>query len=117
MSVRVETQLAWRGGEFAGEMKAAALDGLLDAGEVILEESGSRVPHDQGTLEGSGEVNPDGDGVIIFYDEPYAARQHEETKYRHPNGRQAKYLKRAVDEIGDGVLEAVADRIRGELGL
>jgi hypothetical protein len=118
MTVRVETRVNWTGDRVAGAVFDRAMDGLRDVGELVLEESGARVPHQTGELERSGEVteNRAAGEVVISYDTPYARRQHEERGYRHPKG-EAKYLENAFDEIGEEAMELVAEQIRRELGM
>ena len=56
--------------------------------------SKQQVPLDQGPLKNSCavDVNDDGSQGTVSYDTPYAVVQHENTWYRHPRGRKAKYL-------------------------
>jgi hypothetical protein len=54
-------------------------------------------PIEEGTLRGSGDVEPPeitATGVTVtgFFATVYAARQHEELDWEHPRGGQAKYL-------------------------
>lgn len=80
------------------DLKAAKRKALFKAAEKILEESNRIVPLDEGTLQRSGEVDIDvvGGEATISYDTPYAARQHEDVTLNHPNGREAKYLEKAM---------------------
>lgn len=69
----------------------------------ILAESQKLVPIDTGTLARSGAVSTDKNTLTttIFYDTPYARKQHEDTTLNHPNGGQAKYLERPFNEKAD----------------
>lgn len=50
------------------------------------------VPHDEGTLQNSGAVEPVRDGVVLGYHTPYAARLHEHPEYNFQKGRKGKYI-------------------------
>lgn len=64
----------------------------LDIGNEILRLSQVEVPHDKGTLQNSGDVESQGDTVLIGYHTPYAHRLHEHPEYRFQKGRKGKYL-------------------------
>lgn len=65
-------------------LEATALEGLrLTQFEV---------PHDEGTLQNSGVVEPIKDGYVLGYHTPYAARLHEHPEYRFQKGRKGKYI-------------------------
>ena len=97
------------------QVEQAAEKALLDAGEHILEQANRTVPIDEGTLRRSGQVSQQGLRVVVSYDTPYAARQHEDTRLRHASGRRAKWLERTLQEQGGRVRDFVADRIRRAL--
>lgn len=90
----------------------AALRGLSDGGEFILEESQRQVPIEEAVLEGSGTVTVERgqtrDEVSVSYDTPYAVRQHEDTTLRHDEGRKAKYLEDPMKEHGRAAFEHAA---------
>lgn len=65
---------------------------LMDMADELLRISTAEVPHDQGILQASGTVQPDGTDVIVGYHTPYAARLHEHPEYRFQKGRKGKYL-------------------------
>lgn len=97
---------------------AAARSAGADATEFLLEEANRTVPIEEATLEGSGTADFD-DATLqgtITYDTPYAARQHEETTWRHDPGRRAKWLELTMIEQGPTVGEYVAAQIRGVVG-
>jgi hypothetical protein len=83
---------------------------LADSGENLLEEANKTIPIDTGTLQRSGKVTYDKASrtVVISYDTPYAARQHEDTRLRHANGRRAKWLERTFNEQRQSVLQYIA---------
>lgn len=83
----------------------AAYTALGAVADEILRLSSFEVPHDIGTLQGSGAVEPRADGgVDVGYNTPYAARLHEHPEYRFQKGRKGKYLedpiKRNADVLG-----------------
>lgn len=65
---------------------------LMDIGDELLRISTAEVPHDQGILQASGTVQPEGNDVVVGYHTPYAARLHEHPEYRFQKGRKGKYL-------------------------
>jgi hypothetical protein len=66
--------------------------GNLDIGWELMRLSQLEVPHDKGSLQNSGVVEPVGADVVVGYHEPYAARLHEHPEYRFQKGRKGKYL-------------------------
>ena len=97
----------------AGRNSAIAIKGLRQGGEVVLERSNRYVPLEEGTLERSGRVTDDGEkSVAVSYDTPYAVKQHEDLSLRHPNGRSAKYLERALAESRSEITALIAKAIR-----
>jgi len=105
----------WNTAATSREAKAAALAALKAAGEFILDESNKIAPIDEGTLIRSGDVSVDDQGVNVFYDTPYALRQHEDMSLRHKNGRRAKYLESALRENADKVMQYVQDALKKAL--
>lgn len=74
-------------------IKDATLKGATDISNEILRLGTFEVPHDQGLLQASGHVEPEGDDqVIVGYNKVYAARLHEHPEYRFQKGRKGKYL-------------------------
>lgn len=108
----------WYGPQVQAQIRRAAFLGLFEAGEMLLDESNRLVPLEEGTLRNSGEVSQDEQrlAVRVSYDTPYAVRQHEETTYRHPNGRQAKYLEQASNLHGERAMAHVSQRIKDAAG-
>lgn len=70
----------------------ATLKALEDTADEALRLSQFEVPHDEGTLQNSGTVEIVGDGVVMGYHTPYAARLHEHPEYRFQKGRKGKYI-------------------------
>lgn len=102
-------------GPIAARVADLAADALYEGGEMILAESDSRVPIEEGTLSRSGHVSEDRQNlkVAVSYDTPYAVVQHEEMSFQHDAGREAKYLENAFNHMLPAVRQHVAARIRG----
>lgn len=93
----------------------AGLEQGLDAGlEYLRGESMKQVPVDEGTLMRSATVSREGLSGAVSYDTVYAARQHEETEWQHPNGRKAKYLEDPMTQDRQGILRAIAEASKWE---
>lgn len=74
-------------------MDNAQWSGVLDVSNEILRLSQSEVPHDVGTLQNSGHVEPHPKShALVGYNTPYAARLHEHPEYNFQKGRKGKYL-------------------------
>jgi hypothetical protein len=85
----------------------------LDTGSrVLLEEANRTAPIEEGTLIRSGGTEVRDNEGAIYYDTPYAARQHEEMGWRHDEGRRAKWLELTIREQGERVLDAVGLAMR-----
>ena len=97
-------------------IKSFARRALQEAGGHVLAESNRIVPFREGHLARSGRVTVRvrGDNITgtISYHTPYARRQHEETSWRHPHGRRAKFLETALARNRGEVLSIVANRMR-----
>ena len=95
-----QTYFRWHGEEAKRRAYAALRRALYAAGEYVLETANRTVPHQEGVLEGSGDVSPHPTdlAVAISYDTPYARRQHEETTWRHDPPRRAKWLELTLEE-------------------
>lgn len=114
MTIRVN----WQGAIVSHVIRAAAMQGLLDAGEHILDEANKLVPHDEGTLMRSGTVSHN-EGklqVNVSYDTPYAARLHEHPEYRFQKGRQGKWLERTLQVRKEAVQLYIGNKIRSAAG-
>lgn len=116
MPAALRWKIDLRGAAIA-RVRAARKQALTDGAEWLLEEANRTVPIEEGILTGSGSTDIDSDGGIasIFYDTPYAARQHEETGWRHNPGRRAKWLEMTCAEQGSTVREHMAGTMRGAL--
>lgn len=102
------------------ELAARIIAGENVGAEFLLAEAVDRSPWDEGTLAGSGAVEPATDpvdGAAVSFDTPYAARLHEHPEYNfstdsNPNA-QGKWLENAAmgnkDEIGAIIAKKVTD--------
>lgn len=99
-------KVVWRGEQVSKDVAKAAAAGLFEFANHILEEARRIVPHDEGNLEKDSGVSMGEEGghevATVWFGagaaSAYAVRQHEETGYNHPNGRQAKYLETPCKE-------------------
>lgn len=91
---------------------------LQAGGEFVLTEANKHVPHDDGTLERSGNVavNNAGTRAAISYDTPYAVKQHEDMSLSHPGKGQGKWLENTFTREGDTVREIIANTVHEAVG-
>lgn len=86
---------------------------LLEVGAEILRLGTFEVPHDEGLLQSSGTVEPDGDDAIVGYNKVYAARLHEHPEYNFQKNRKAKYLedpiKNNIGHLRDYMAESLQE--------
>lgn len=98
-------------------------DALRDIAEQVLEKAAGNVgvgdpavdPAPAVALARSGHLEQDGDGIIVIFDTPYAAAQHEDLGAKHPRGGGPKYLERAVTEIAPTMDQVIASRVEARL--
>lgn len=109
-------EFTWNGDKIAGNVQSAKTAALRQAAEAILNESNARVPVESGALKASGSTAVSGDEAAIGYSIVYAARQHEEIGWNHPNGGQAKYLETAFNAKQGDALRIMAQTIKGAIG-
>lgn len=100
-------------------IRGAAERGVGLATEHVLGEAKKIVPHETGVLERSGRASTEhlrtnARGAVSF-DTPYAVKQHENTHYRHKQGRKAKYLESALNANKSKINAIIAAAIRGQL--
>ena len=114
----VNARVEWKGDQVAAKVRKQALEGLFDGAELILEEANRIVPHDEGTLEISGETSIDTSRMeaAVSYDTPYACRLHEHPEYHFQNGREGKWLEKTMNEQEKTVLDMIGDRVKIALG-
>lgn len=99
-------------GPFVGAMLEGAEDGVRLAVEHLLTEANKSVPHDEGTLERSGQASVDGTRGAVSYDTPYAARQHEDMALHHDGKGRAKWLEVTMAQEAKTVGQIVATATR-----
>lgn len=94
--------------------------GILESGEELLRVSRQEVPHDEGSLQGSGTVDPSdiampNPSVTVGYNKVYAARLHEHPEFRFQKGRKGKYLEDPLRDNRDKFAQHVAEKIKSTL--
>lgn len=114
---RVEWQMKRRLRNVPEAVRDQAGEGLRRAAEYLLEVANRTVPHEEGTLEGSGTTSVDRTNLraAVSYDTKYAIRQHEATHYRHDPGRRAKWLEKAAREQTTAIGEYLAESVKRAL--
>lgn len=95
-------------------MHVAGMRGLEAAARKILEESQPLVPVATGALKRSGFVERERDQVAVGYNDPKATAAHENTRVRHENGQQAKYLEQPLTQSTGVIADSIAREIRVE---
>lgn len=110
-----EIRFEWRGEAVKGLVDGKVHAAVGAAAEYLLEEANRTVPIEEATLARSGSVDVGGGEASISYDTPYAARQHEETAWRHRPGRRAKWLQLTLQEQARNVGDFLAARLQGML--
>jgi len=107
----MSVKATWNGDKALAAFAQNKAMGLRLAAEAVLDASNARVPFRDGELKESGKAITDGDEAAVSYDTPYAARQHEEVGWNHPNGGQAKYLETALQDTATEVGKIIAHQI------
>lgn len=103
---------------FLADAEQGAADGLFLAAEHVLGVSNEKVPHEEGTLERSGEVSIDRRALkaAVSYDMPYAVYQHEVMDLQHDDGRTPKYLENALNGERATAAKIIATSIKRKTG-
>lgn len=109
--------------DIARQAEAAAIDGLREAAELVLQKAKADIPigdhqvdpDPSVSLRESGHIVPHGDGYIIIFDAPYAAKQHEDQHLKHPRGGHAKFLERALMEVTPLLQDIVATKVTARM--
>lgn len=102
----------------------ATMEALYAEAQMVLAESKRQVPYRFGALSGSGMVHqPYSVGskvaVEISYGGAavdYALVQHENTDFKHAEGRKAKYLEEPIADAQGRLASNIASRVRNMLG-
>lgn len=103
----------------AAKFHDAGIEALEDVADLILDEAKHKIgvgdpavdPDPAVALAESGRIERHGDGLVIIFDTPYAAKQHEDQRLQHPRGGGPKYLERAVTEIVPAIQAIVASKV------
>ena len=109
---KVKIKLDWNGPQINELVHHKAAKGLRAAANVLLDESRKEVPHDYGTLEGTGDVDVDEPtlSATVSYDTPYAVRWHE-CDANFQRGRKKKYLEDPLNNNRDRLLEYIKQQM------
>ena len=108
-------------GKITAKVHAAAARALTDAGYELKRVANVRVPKETGILEGSATVEPATSSkleAVVGYGglaSAYAARQHEETTWKHDPPQRAKWLELAAKEKGQRIMKAAGRQMRNIL--
>ena len=113
------TKLKWYGKEVSADIKKKLKKANQLAGEALLTEANKSVPHDDGDLERSGEVETEIDNneikTYISYDTPYAVRWHEappgSVNFSDPKAR-TKWLEKTAKEMMDELTKYIKDEMK-----
>lgn len=106
------------------EVEAAMPQVLSEEAQIIFRNSQRLVPVKTGVLRASGQIIPPrkkGDKweVVIGYGgaaSSYALEQHENLRYRHKEGKSAKYLEIPVQERASNMEDKIARRLKRIIG-
>jgi hypothetical protein len=102
----------------ASAIRKGGAKGVKHGVEHVLTESNKHVPHDEGTLERSGdtgvEETSDGARGSVSYDTPYAVKQHEDLTLHHDGKGQAKWLENTMAAESKTVGQIIGNAIRQE---
>lgn len=106
--------LEWDGAKVQVTISAAVFEGMVLAGEHLLQVSSERAPLEEGDLARSGTCTSDESTgkVAVAFDRVYARRQHEELTWRHDAGKTAKYLENPMHEERQ-TMEAIIAHVAG----
>ncbi|AZO95279.1 hypothetical protein [Halocella sp. SP3-1] len=109
-------KLKWYGKEVTAAMKKGAAEGLFDGINFMRDEMDKIVPHDEGTLERSGDTKVDNSALkaATGYDTPYAIRLHEHPEYNFQDGREGKWVEKVIKDasIKKDVLNHIGKKIK-----
>lgn len=94
--------------------RKAATAGLTAAAVFYRGEANKTIPIEEGTLQRSGGFDVDAakTEAVVYWDTPYAVRQHEDTTLRHDPGRRAKWAELTLAEQNRAIMGLIADGFR-----
>jgi hypothetical protein len=99
----------------AENVDSASKNSLQAVGDEVLRLSSAEVPHDVGTLQGTGHTEPAGDEILVGYNTKYAARLHEHPEFRFQKGRKGKYLEDPIKNNIDTFNSFLGKKLQVEL--
>lgn len=115
-------EIQWHPEALLQKMKAASMEALHEAGEIVLKEWGNTIPYATGDLESSLTVTdqPSQLRVTVSSNGPYAIRQELDDSLRHPDptnpssrsGRKAHAGRDALNNNRDNIKKFVQDRMK-----
>lgn len=110
----IKMQMKWMGNEVKAKVQKMAEQAMSDSLEFLLQEANKEVPHDEGTLQISGDIDLDKKKLqgTVFYDTPYARRLHEHPEYRFQKGRKGKWLERSFNKNSDKIRQYMISKIK-----
>ena len=111
-------KMTWRGAEITADGRAAAAEAIKKGLEHLLEESNRVIPHDEGVMQDSGSVDFNSSELAgtVFYDTPYAVRQHEDATLSHKNGRKHHFLEESFNDQSAALLKFIQEELEAALG-
>ena len=107
--------MTWRGPEVAAQVTGAKRNALGKGAALLLARTIPDVPLRDGPLSDSGATDVDDEAATVYFDTPYAVRQHEELGYQHPKRGKAKYLESHVVDDREVVSQVMAAEVRRAL--
>ena len=110
----MKKEIRWYGADVKAKQKATAIRALNDSLEYIMGESNKIIPHDEGTLQRSGQIDVDKSELkgTVSYDTPYARRMHEHPEYRFQKGREGKFLEKVIFRDKQKIAKYMADKMK-----
>lgn len=96
------------------KIRTAMRSAMHNALDHVLDEANKMVPHDEGTLQGTGTVTLHKIKLTgyVSYNTPYAVRLHEHPEYNFQRGRRGKWLEIAVEQEKSSVQNYLHDQIK-----
>lgn len=108
-------KVKWYGEDIKEITKSAVGLGVFQGLNHIKNEANILTPIETGALRNSATVKMVSETQgFIFYDTPYAIRQHEELTYRHDHPTRAKYLEIPFITEMDKVMKFIGNKIGSE---
>lgn len=110
-------KIVWYGRKVKKKARKGAEKGVLEGIHYLRDEMDKKVPHDEGTLERSGDTIAKGLQAATGYDTPYAIRLHEHPEYNFQGGREGKWVEKVIKDkkIQRKVLKHIGNEIKKAL--